>query len=74
MQRGLFRSDLFYRLNVIRIHIPPCGSGRRISSPWAHQFLARFCGEYNKSLTCSPRFLAFLEQYDWPATCASWRT
>ena len=32
----------------------------------AHQFLARFCGEYNKSLTCSPRFLAFLEQYDWP--------
>lgn len=66
VQRGLFRSDLFYRLNVIRIHIPPCGSGRRTSSPWAHQFLARFCGEYNKSLTCSPRFLAFLEQYDWP--------
>ena len=32
----------------------------------AHQFLARFCGEYNKSLACSPRFLAFLEQYDWP--------
>ena len=32
----------------------------------AHQFLARFCGEYNKSLTCTPRFLAFLEQYDWP--------
>ena len=34
--------------------------------PLAHQFLARFCGEYGKSLNFSPRFLAFLEQYDWP--------
>ena len=32
----------------------------------AHQFLARFCGEYDKSLTFSPRLLAFLERYDWP--------
>lgn len=46
-------------------HPPPAAAegGHR---PHGHQFLARFCGEYNKSLTCSPRFLAFLEQYDWP--------
>ena len=66
VQRGLFRSDLFYRLNVIRIHIPPLRQRKEDIVPMAHQFLARFCGEYNKPLTCSPRFLAFLEQYDWP--------
>ena len=66
MQRGLFRSDLFYRLNVIRIHIPPLRLRKEDIFPLSHQFLARFCGEYNKNLSFSPRFLAFLERYDWP--------
>lgn len=66
VQRGLFRSDLFYRLNVIRIHIPPLRQRREDILPLAHQFLARFCGEYEKNLTFSPRLLAFLERYDWP--------
>jgi transcriptional regulator with PAS, ATPase and Fis domain len=66
VQRGLFRSDLFYRLNVIRIHIPPLRQRTEDVLPLAHQFLARFCREYNKDLTFSPRFLAFLEKYDWP--------
>ncbi|MCI8480361.1 MAG: sigma 54-interacting transcriptional regulator [Oscillibacter sp.] len=66
VRRGLFRSDLFYRLNVIRIHIPPLRQRREDIPPLAHQFLARFCGEYGKTVTFSPRFLGFLEQYDWP--------
>jgi transcriptional regulator with PAS, ATPase and Fis domain len=66
VQRGLFRSDLFYRLNVIRIHIPPLRQRTEDVLPLAHQFLARFCREYNKDLTFSPRFSAFLEKYDWP--------
>lgn len=66
VQRGLFRSDLFYRLNVIRIHIPPLRQRREDVLPLAHQFLARFCGEYEKNLTFSPRLLAFLERYGWP--------
>ena len=64
--RSLFRSDLFYRLNVIRIHIPPLRQRREDILPLAHQFLARFCGEYEKNLAFSPRLLAFLERYDWP--------
>ena len=60
------RKGYFEELNVIRIHIPPLRQRKEDIVPMAHQFLARFCGEYNKSLTCSPRFLAFLEQYDWP--------
>ena len=66
VQRGLFRSDLFYRLNVIRIHIPPLRQRMEDIFPLAHQFLARFCREYGKDLAFSPRFLAFLEQYNWP--------
>jgi transcriptional regulator with PAS, ATPase and Fis domain len=65
VQRGLFRSDLFYRLNVIRIHIPPLRQRREDILPLAQQFLARFSKEYGKQLAFSPRFLAFLETYDW---------
>jgi len=66
VQRGLFRSDLFYRLNVIRIHIPPLRQRSADIFPLSHQFLERFCREYSKNLNFSPRFLSFLEQYDWP--------
>lgn len=66
VQRGLFRSDLFYRLNVIRIHIPPLRQRPEDILPLAHQFLERFCGEYGTQLALSPRFVAFLEQYPWP--------
>lgn len=70
VQRGLFRSDLFYRLNVIRVHIPPLRQRPEDILPMAHQFLERFCKEYGKQLALSPRFVAFLEQY--PARqCAS---
>lgn len=66
VQRGLFRSDLFYRLNVIRLHIPPLRQRMEDILPLAHRFLAHFCEEYGKTLTFSPRFLAFLEEFDWP--------
>lgn len=66
VRRGLFRSDLFYRLNVIRIHIPPLRRRQEDILPLAHQFLTRFCDEYGKSLTLSPRLMSFLEQYSWP--------
>ena len=56
VQRGLFRSDLFYRLNVIRIHIPPLRQRKEDIFPLAHQFLARFCGEYGKASPSVPGF------------------
>ena len=64
VQRGLFRSDLFYRLNVIRIHIPPLRLRKEDIYPLAHQFLARFCSEYGRDLSFSPRFMTFLGAYD----------
>lgn len=63
---GRFRSDLFYRLNVIRIQIPPLRERREDICPMACRFLARFCTEYGKELTMSPRFLSYLEHCDWP--------
>nr|WP_326126971.1 sigma 54-interacting transcriptional regulator [uncultured Oscillibacter sp.] len=66
VRRGLFRSDLFYRLNVIRMHIPPLRQRPEDVLPLAHRFLSRFCQEYGSTLTLSPRLIAFLEQYHWP--------
>ena len=66
VHRGLFRSDLFYRLNVIRLHIPPLRERPEDILPLAHQFLTRFCEEYHKDLTLSPRLLSYLEQCPWP--------
>ncbi|WP_218188091.1 sigma-54-dependent transcriptional regulator [Desulfosarcina cetonica] len=34
VENGLFREDLFYRINVIRIEIPPCGTGRKTTPAW----------------------------------------
>lgn len=66
VEKGLFRSDLFYRLNVIRMHIPPLRQRRQDIPLMACQFLNRFGREYEKSLSFSPRFLNFLEQFEWP--------
>lgn len=63
---GRFRSDLFYRLNVLRLHIPPLRERVEDIAPMAVRFLGRFCRDYGKSVTMSPRFLSFLERYDWP--------
>jgi DNA-binding NtrC family response regulator len=34
VKKGAFRQDLFYRLNVITIHLPPCGNARKTSPCW----------------------------------------
>lgn len=63
---GIFRSDLFYRLNVIRMQIPPLRERKEDIFPMAYQFLNRFNKEYGKDLNFSPKFLNFLERYQWP--------
>jgi len=62
-----FREDLFYRLNVVRIHIPPLRHRIEDISLLAEHFLNRIAGHnMGRRLQLSPEALAHLESYDWP--------
>src|ERR1019366_8483558 len=65
--RGRFREDLFYRINVFPISIPPLRGRREDIGPLAERFCARFAAEEGKRLhgVCAEA-LALLGSYDWP--------
>ena len=67
LARGEFREDLYYRLNVVELHIPPL-RGRRDDIPrLAALFLARFNGEYGRQKQqLSAETLARLNEHVWP--------
>jgi two-component system nitrogen regulation response regulator NtrX len=67
MKEGRFREDLFYRLNVIPIYIPPLRERKDDISELAHHFMRDFCSQYGKSVkTFAPDAMKTLESYDWP--------
>lgn len=63
VSEGRFREDLFYRLNVIAIHVPPLHERRRDISPLALQFARHFAQD---KVRVSPPAMQALEAYDWP--------
>jgi two-component system response regulator PilR (NtrC family) len=64
---GEFREDLFYRLNVIPIHLPPLRERREDIPLMARAFLVRFCKAMEKPTEgIEPAAMAQLETYDWP--------
>ncbi|MBI1868628.1 MAG: sigma-54-dependent Fis family transcriptional regulator [Methylocystis sp.] len=67
VKRGLFREDLFYRLNVFPIAIPPLRARKDDIGDLARRFAARFAAEEGKSVRgISAEALALLSSYDWP--------
>jgi len=64
---GEFREDLFYRLNVIHLTIPPLRERREDIVPLWWYWLESFSRHYAKPLPqVAPEALTLLEQYDWP--------
>jgi len=60
-----FREDLFYRLNVVRIEVPPLRDRRQDIRLLVTYFLKKFARQ-DKIKSISPQALASLEQYSWP--------
>lgn len=62
-----FRDDLYYRLNVVNICIPPLRERREDILPLANYFLRRFAGELSKKVVgFTPEVEAMLTDYEWP--------
>lgn len=67
VERGQFRRDLFYRLNVYPICIPPLRERQPDIEPLAQHLLARFAALHHKRLSgFSDRALQALARHDWP--------
>jgi DNA-binding NtrC family response regulator len=67
VSQGRFREDLFYRLNIVRLHLPPLRE-RRVEIPsLAHHYLHKHAHEYGKGdLRLSEETMEFLVLYRWP--------
>ncbi|MCK6622213.1 MAG: sigma-54-dependent Fis family transcriptional regulator [Calditrichaceae bacterium] len=64
---GKFREDLYYRLNVIKIIIPPLRERREDILPLTYHFLREFRNSYNKKTLCLKSAAeSLLVNFDWP--------
>jgi two-component system NtrC family response regulator len=67
VQQGGFREDLFYRLNVVHIHIPPLRERAEDIPLLATHFLQQFAKENGKAITgFTPEAMQALSAFDWP--------
>lgn len=62
---GTFREDLFYRISVIPIDLPPLRERREDIPELVDHFVRKFCEQSGKHLTISPRTVQYLEDYAW---------
>jgi transcriptional regulator with GAF, ATPase, and Fis domain len=67
VQQGQFREDLFFRLNVVCITLPPLRQRRDEIRPLTEHFLRRYSDHYNKPrLAMATDTLRLFAEYDWP--------
>nr|BBH95067.1 hypothetical protein KTA_32660 [Thermogemmatispora argillosa] len=72
--RRTFREDLFYRLKVFTIHIPPLREHPEDIAPLVDYFLRQQEGEERRAQRLSPEALALLERYSWPGNVRELRS
>lgn len=64
---GTFRADLYYRLNVITIIVPPLRERGRDIETLATYFMKQYSRKFGKAIVgMEPEFIEFLEHYSWP--------
>jgi putative PEP-CTERM system response regulator len=67
MKEGRFRQDLYYRLNVVTLVLPPLRERKEDVEPLARHFIEKYSAELKRpTKTISPAALAILTQYEWP--------
>jgi DNA-binding NtrC family response regulator len=67
VKEGTFREDLYYRLNVVAIHMPPLRDRREDVIPLANHFLRHFTRAFHKNFeNLSPEAERMLLAYPWP--------
>ncbi|HYH81600.1 MAG TPA: sigma-54 dependent transcriptional regulator, partial [Longimicrobium sp.] len=66
IRRGGFRSDLFYRLNVITLHLPPLSERPDDVALLAEHFVNRLRATRGRELRITPETMEVLQGYDWP--------
>jgi len=67
VKEGRFREDLYHRLNVIHLHLPPLRDRREDIPLLLAHFMGRFCQENTKPLRqFTPAAMKLLMDYDWP--------
>ena len=62
---GTFREDLFYRISVIPISLPPLRDRKEDIPDLVAHFVKKFCDQTGRPLTISPKAMQFLENYAW---------
>lgn len=67
VQEGRFREDLYYRINVVNIHIPPIRQRKDDIEPLTRYFIRKYTREFNKAeMDIDQEALQYMWDYDWP--------
>jgi DNA-binding NtrC family response regulator len=67
VSQGKFREDLYYRINVLRIHLPPLRERREDIEPIAHYLLGKLGRSLKKAVeSFSPEVIRMFQEYAWP--------
>jgi two-component system, NtrC family, response regulator PilR len=66
VKNGTFREDLYYRISVIPIELPPLRDRSEDISELVQYFIQKYCKQSGKDLGISEQVLELLEHYNWP--------